>query len=97
MRKLCSGLGLLFAMAMMVGCGNKPDFLRGRPEILRPQKNPEEYNTPSSTDPRYNLPPETPKEVLNQDNLKGRPGDPSNTGTPGGFKGPGGRIGGPGQ
>jgi hypothetical protein len=77
MRRLWDGLRLLPAvLAGLAGCAT--------PDITRPPKPPEEYGPPPVEEARFSMPPQYPKETLNQDAI------PKPSTTPGGLGGPGG-------
>ena len=83
MRRVWGGLSWMLATLLSAaGCGTK-DY------TMRPPKHPEEIILPPEEDRKYSLPPEYPKETLNQDDTR-KPGAPTGlNGMPGG--GPGGR------
>jgi len=76
MRRVWFGMGLLSVLIGQFGCENDA--------ILRPPKNPEEFNQPPQ-EQRYLLPQDLPKEYLNEDILKNKKGgDQGGPGGPGG-------------
>jgi hypothetical protein len=74
MRRQWTGLALLTA-ALLVFSGCKKDA------FLRPPKPPEQLVAPPVEEVRFTLPPEYPKNVLNEDKLK-KPNEGKDSGNP---------------
>jgi hypothetical protein len=83
MRRKWNGLLCLLFLIAMIGCRSPETY-------LRPPKQPEAFNTvPLGTDPRYQNPPEYPKEAMNKGKDKNKDKDKDKDATTGGFSGPG--------